>query len=101
MTPRIQAPPDRLRYLLELQKRAAKIKAGVARYYDDPVAFASDCINWGDTDGLTVYQEDILGGLPQRKRIAVRGPHGLRTRQKLPGGDRRAVVRAHAGRGRG
>jgi hypothetical protein len=77
MTLQIQAPPDRLRYLLELQRKAARIKRGVARYYDDPVGFAYDCINWGDGDGLTFYQEEILGALPERKREAVRGPHGL------------------------
>jgi hypothetical protein len=95
MTPLVQAPPDRLRYLLELQRRAARIKHGITRYYDDPAAFAADCINWGDGDGLTFYQEETLGGLPQRKRTAVRGPHGLRTRQKLPVRDRRPVVRPH------
>jgi hypothetical protein len=77
MTLQVQAPPDRLRYLLDLQRRAAKIKHGIARYYDDPAGFASDCINWGSGDGLTVYQEEILGALPERKREAVRGPHGL------------------------
>ena len=76
-TLRVEAPLERLRYLRELQKRAAKIKAGVARYYDDPVGFAHDCINWGDGDGLTFYQEEILAALPERKREAVRGPHGL------------------------
>jgi len=75
-TLRVEAPLERLRYLRELQKRAAKIKAGVARYYDDPVGFAHDCINWGDGDGLTFYQEEILGALPGLKREAVRGPHG-------------------------
>jgi hypothetical protein len=73
----VQAPLERLRYLRELQKRAARIKQGVARYYDDPLGFAHDCINWGDGDGLTFYQEEILGALPERKREAVRGPHGL------------------------
>ena len=77
MTLQIQAPPDRLRYLLDLQRRAAKIKHGIARYYDDPVGFARDCIDWGDSDGLTEYQEEILDGIPRRKRVAVRGPHGL------------------------
>jgi hypothetical protein len=76
MTLQIQAPPDRLRYLLELQRRAARIKAGVARYYNDPVGFAHDCIDWGG-DGLTEYQQEIIGGLPERKRTSVRGPHGL------------------------
>jgi hypothetical protein len=76
MTPLVQAPPDRLRYLLDLQRRAAKIKPGVARYYHDPLAFAADCIDFRG-DGLTGYQEEVIGGLPQRKRTAVRGPHGL------------------------
>jgi hypothetical protein len=76
-TLRVEAPLERLRYLRELQRRAARIKSGVARYYEDPVGFAHDCINWGDGDGLTFYQEEILGALPERKREAVRGPHGL------------------------
>jgi hypothetical protein len=77
MTPLIQAPPDRLRYLLELQRQAARIKHGITRYYDDPVGFARDCINWDDGEGLTEYQEEVLDSIPRRKRVAVRGPHGL------------------------
>lgn len=76
MPPTIQAPPDRLRYLLSLQRRAARIKRGVAKYYDDPVGFAADCIDWRD-DGLTGYQQEIIGSLPSRKRVSVRGPHSL------------------------
>lgn len=76
MTPLIQADLDRLRYLRDLQRRAAQVHKGVARYYHDPVAFAADCIDWRG-DGLTDYQQDIIGELPQRKRAAVRGPHGL------------------------
>ena len=76
MIPQIQAETDRLRYLLELEQRRARIKGGVARYYDDPLGFAADCIDWRG-DGLTDYQQEIIGELPARKRIAVRGPHGL------------------------
>jgi hypothetical protein len=75
-TPLIQAAPDRLRYLLSLQRRAARIKRGVAKYYDDPVGFASDCIDWRG-DGLTGYQQEVIAGLPAHKRESVRGPHGL------------------------
>lgn len=49
---------------------------GVARYYDDPLGFAADCIDWRG-EGLTAYQQEIIGELPNRKREAVRGPHGL------------------------
>jgi hypothetical protein len=68
---------ERLRYLRSLQKQAARIKKGVAGYYDDPVGFAHDCIDWGDGEGLTEYQEEVLDGIPRRKRVAVRGPHSL------------------------
>ena len=48
----------------------------MARYYDDPLAFAADCIDWRG-EGLTEYQQETIGELPGRKRTAVRGPHGL------------------------
>lgn len=73
--PLIQAPADRLRYLLSLQRRAARIKRGVAKYYNDPLGFAADCIDWRG-GGLTSYQQEIIAELPARKREAVRGPHG-------------------------
>jgi hypothetical protein len=76
MTPIVQAPSEKLQRLRELQARAARIKGGVAKYYNDPVGFAADCIDWHD-DGLTGYQQEIIGDLPSRKRISVRGPHGL------------------------
>lgn len=69
---------ERLHLLRELQRKASQIRHGVTQYYNDPVAFAMDCIDWGDDgDGLTVYQKDILDLLVQNKREAVRGPHGL------------------------
>lgn len=67
---------EKLRYLRELQARAAQIDVKVAKYYHDPLGFAADCIDW-QGDGLTFYQEEIIGELPVRKREAVRGPHGL------------------------
>jgi len=67
---------ERLRHLQDLQRQAAKLKVGVARYYHDPVGFAQDCINW-TSDGLTVYQKDILDLLEEKHRVSVRGPHGL------------------------
>ena len=70
------------RRLEEAERQAARVKSGAVRYYDDPVGFAADCIDWRGTDGLAEYQEEIMGALPQRKRIAVRGPHGLMTGQE-------------------
>lgn len=60
---------------LELDTATADDK--IARYYDDPVGFVRDCVTWPEGRSLTSYQEEILGELPARKRVAVRGPHGL------------------------
>lgn len=84
------------RRLGEAEQRAAVAASGAIRYYDDPVGFASDCIDWRGTDGLAEYQEEIMGALPRRKRIAVRGPHGLiRTREKHDRGGHCPVVRPY------
>lgn len=48
-----------------------------ARFYTDPVGFATECIDFGKTGGLTAYQQDVLANLPAKRRVAVRGPHGL------------------------
>jgi len=72
----VQAPPDRLRYLRDLQRQAAASQAAASqRYYNDPVAFAEDCIDWRGKS-LTAYQREIIGGLPAAKRVCVRSPHG-------------------------
>lgn len=47
------------------------------RYLHDPVGWAREVIDWQDGAGLTPYQADILATLPERRRVAVRGPHGL------------------------
>lgn len=48
-----------------------------ARYWSDPVGFANDCVIWKDGQGLADYQRESLEALPTRKRVSVRGPHGL------------------------
>ena len=58
-------------------ERARETSQRAARYYKDPVGWARDCIDWGDGNGLTAYQENVFGELSARKRVAVRGPHGL------------------------
>lgn len=66
----------KLRRLRELRSQADAGK-GAARWYDDPAGFAADCIDWAGLDGLTTYQADILSSLQGKRRLAVRGPHGL------------------------
>lgn len=67
----------KLEELKALRRRAATLKTGVAKYYYDPIGFATDCIDWRDSDGLTPYQLDIMKTLVEKRRICVRGPHGL------------------------
>jgi hypothetical protein len=67
---------ERLRYLRDLKRQQSQVRHDVARYYNDPLGFAADCIDWRG-EGLTAYQQEIIGELPARKREAVRGPHGL------------------------
>ena len=58
--------------------RAAQLLVPIkSPYYDDPVAWIHDFIKFKPDEGLTFYQEEILSELPRRKRVAVRGPHGL------------------------
>jgi len=47
------------------------------RYYDAPVLFASECITWPEGDGLADYQNDILQGVADVDRYAIRGPRGM------------------------
>ncbi|MGW7001417.1 hypothetical protein ACWGCW_00970 [Streptomyces sp. NPDC054933] len=60
-----------------LRAQAASAAQSAARFYTDPAGFAAECIDFGDTGGLTAYQQDVLSKLPTKRRVAVRGPHGL------------------------
>lgn len=50
---------------------------GAARYLNDPVGFATDCIIWPRNRRLMAYQRDILAHISTHHRVAVRGPRGL------------------------
>lgn len=46
-------------------------------YRNDPVAFIKDCFDWRVDEGPTFYQIEIIEQLIAKKRVSVRGPHGL------------------------
>lgn len=52
-------------------------RSGAQLYLYDPVGFARDCIRWPPGEAPTPYQQDIWDRLVKKRRIAVRGPHGL------------------------
>lgn len=47
------------------------------RWMYDPATWAREVIDWGPEGGLTVYQNDVVTRLAQKRRVAARGPHGL------------------------
>lgn len=59
----------------ERKRKASGKKLGL--YFNDPVAFINDCVDFGDKGGLTFYQEEVMAALVEKKRVAQRGPHGL------------------------
>lgn len=78
MTTVFESPPNRTVYLRELQqKRRQLAKDELSRYYDDPVAFAHDCIDWKEGEGLAEYQEEYLSALVDHNRVCVRSLHGV------------------------
>jgi hypothetical protein len=55
---------------------------GALRWYDDPVGWATHCIDWRPGEGLTGYQRDVLRALVPGSgqagaRVSFRGPHGI------------------------
>lgn len=69
---------DYLRRLEELKKADAEYAAAEARrYLYDPAGWARDCIRWPEGRANAPYQTEVMAELCTRKRIAVRGPHGL------------------------
>lgn len=82
--PRFDADPATLARIVELREQIAEARArrdaaprARHEFYSDPVGFAHACINWPAGHDLTAYQQEIIGALPIRKRVSVRGPHGL------------------------
>jgi hypothetical protein len=83
------APPDLERKRAELdalERRRTEYRdleqrrgcvSPVRRYWDDPVAFAADCIAWPEGQFLTEYQQESLASLVTNRRECTRGPRGL------------------------
>ena len=54
-----------------------KLRPPARIYRNDPVAFIHDNFDWNEGEGPAVYQDEILGELPVRRRVCARGPRGL------------------------
>ena len=65
---------------VEARRRHAAIhipQKFINTYSNNPAAFVHDCIVFPRDAAPTIYQSEILEEWPDRKRIALRGPHGL------------------------
>ena len=71
-----QAWPAERKLALRDRLRLANFQT---RYRYDPAGFVVDCIDWDlvGRERPAPYQLEILGSLVERKRVAIRGPHGL------------------------
>jgi len=58
-------------------RRTSEFEKFGQTYYHNPVEFARDCIKWKHGEFLTAYQEEILNDITDKRRICVRGAHGL------------------------
>jgi len=73
-------PPEAKQQLLEELQRRQGSRVGARfrkQYRNDPASFVRNCFNWREGEHPTAYQEEILTDIPARKRVTVRGPHGL------------------------
>jgi hypothetical protein len=61
-------------YLRSLDKPGEQFRR---TYRNNYTAFAHDCLTWPEGESLTAYQDEILDAIPNKRRVAVRGPHGL------------------------
>jgi len=72
-----EPPPSSLLGLVAREFMAQVAEASFAGCRDDPVRFVLECFEWREDEGPTPYQLEVLRELPERKRVALRGPHGL------------------------
>jgi hypothetical protein len=59
------------------QARSSSFEKFGRQYFDHPAKFARECVTWPDGEAPTAYQEMIWDLIPEKERVAVRGPHGL------------------------
>lgn len=71
---------ERAKALLELRRRRPATDRFLdfqEKYKHDPGGFVRDCIDFPAGGALADYQTEILYEFVKRKRVAIRGPHGL------------------------
>lgn len=57
-------------------QRKLEARRITTRWYHRPDLWAAECIEWPEGQSLADYQADAISLLPEKKRVALRGPHG-------------------------
>jgi hypothetical protein len=65
----------RIRGLLA-EKAGLAAAAGAAQYLHDPLGFTGNCVQFRPGGGLTAYQREIIGVLPEARRGGGGGARG-------------------------
>ena len=74
----ITAPMSKVMlYKANRRRNQEAARQQLRRYYNDPVAWAENCIAWPEGRSLLPYQRDVLAAIPVHGRVAQRGPRGL------------------------
>jgi len=112
LTRSTEPAPRSLLGVLAREFRAQASEASFACYRNSPDRFVLECFEWGEGEGPTLYQREILREIVERRRVAVRSPHGsgktalaawivlwfALTRDASGTGDWKAVITASAWR---
>jgi len=69
-------PPSSLLGIIAREFMAQAAEASFACYRNSPDRFVLECFEWGEGEGPTPYQREILREIVRRRRVAVRSPHG-------------------------
>lgn len=74
----LEARPEVLRAAWAArQRKATASRRKLMLYYDEPVAFIEDCVDFPEGQSLTTYQSEVIAKLPEQEKVAQVGPHGL------------------------
>lgn len=74
----VEAPGEKVKdYLIARERLSRASTRKLNLYFNDPVAFISDCVDFGEGKALTPYQIEVVQDLVTYGRMAQRGPHGL------------------------
>lgn len=68
---------EHVRAELARRRQSSQSQQSVLRYYDKPDGFALECVDWPIGSTVPSYELECLRIIQEKRRLAIRGPHGL------------------------